>query len=452
MTVSEIGRLLRGRKMSCVELLEQTLTEIKTRDVFRSFITMTEGEARKEAAERDRELAAGVDRGPFHGVPTAYKDLFYTRGVRTTAGSLLFRDFVPDYDATVVERMRAAGAVSVGKTNMHELAYGITSKNPHYGFVLNPHDSTRVAGGSSGGSAALVGAGLLPMSLGSDTGGSIRIPASFCSVVGLKPTYGRVSRWGVMPLAFSLDHVGPVGASVEDCALAMNAIAGPDPLDASCSGQTSPDFNLPPGFDLQGVRVGVPKDFFFDRVDDEIAAAVRKAISEMEGLGATLTEVQIPDLGELNAVARLVQLSETAALYAQQTDSKLFGEDVWPLIQQGKLIAAHEYVNAQRLRTLFRRDFDALWRKIDVLAAPTTPIAAPRIEDLTVKIGSTEEDTRIACTRLVRAINYLGEPALSMPCGKTAGGLPIGLQLIGAPFSEPMLLWVARTVETAIVS
>ncbi len=235
MTIREIGRLLRSRQISCVELLDQTLADIKARDVFRSFITKTEDEARVQAAERDRELAAGLDRGPLHGVPTAHKDIFYTRGVRTTAGSLLFRDFVPDYDATVVEQLNKAGVVSVGKTNLHELAYGITSKNPHYGFVLNPHDTTRIPGGSSGGSAALVGAGLLPMSLGSDTGGSIRIPAAFCGCVGLKPTYGRVSRWGVMPLAFSLDHVGPIGATVEDCALTMNAIA-------------DGDFNLPAGF------------------------------------------------------------------------------------------------------------------------------------------------------------------------------------------------------------
>lgn len=434
MTVREIGRLLRERQLSCVELLDQTLKDIKARDLFRSFITMTEDQARALAAERDRELADDIDRGPFHGVPTAYKDLFYTRGVPTTAGSLVYRDFVPQYDATVVEQLTSAGAISVGKTNLHELAYGITSKNPHYGFVLNPHDTTRIAGGSSGGSAALVGAGLLPVSLGTDTGGSIRIPASFCGVVGLKPTYGRVSRWGVLPLAFSLDHVGPIGATVEDCALAMNAIAGRH-------------FNLPAAADLAGIRVGVPKNFFFDRVDEQVAMAVKRAIAEMERLGATLVEVQVPDLSEVNAAARIVQLSETAALYAQHTDASLFGQDVWPLLQQGKLVAAHEYVNAQRLRTMFRRDFDALWRGIDVLAAPTTPTAAPRLEETTVLIGSTQEDTRMASTRLVRAINYLGEPALSMPCGSTTEGLPIGLQLISAPFSEPALLQIAKTLE-----
>lgn len=452
MTIGEIGRLLRARKMSCVELLDQTLADIKTQDVFNSFITLTEEDARSLAAERDREFASGRDRGPLHGVPIAHKDLFYTRGIRTTAGSLLFRDFVPDYDAAVVERLTEAGAVSVGKTNLHELAYGITSKNPHYGFVLNPRDTSRVAGGSSGGSAALVAAALLPMALGSDTGGSIRIPAAFCGVVGLKPTYGRVSRWGVMPLAFSLDHIGPIGASVEDCALTMNAIAGPDPRDASCSPQSCPEFNLPAAENLQRVRVGVPKNFFFDRIDEEVAWALHRALAGMERLGARLIEVSVPDFAGVNAAARTVQLSETAALYARHTDPKLFGADVWPLLQQGKLIPAHDYVNAQRLRSLFRRDFDALWRTVDVLATPTTPIPAPRLDDLTVKIGGTEEDTRIACTRLVRGINYVGEPALSMPCGKTAEGLPIGLQLIGAPYTEPALLRIARTLEAVLGS
>jgi aspartyl-tRNA(Asn)/glutamyl-tRNA(Gln) amidotransferase subunit A len=439
MNVSEMGRLLRARKLSCVELLKETLRDIKQRDVFHSFITLTEDSAWVEATARDREFAEGIDRGPFHGIPTAYKDLFYTKGVRTTGGSLLFRDFVPDYDATVVELLTRSGAVSLGKANLHELAYGISSKNPHYGFVLNPHDTSRIPGGSSGGSAALVGAGLLPMSMGSDTGGSIRIPASFCGVVGLKPTYGRVSRHGVMPLAFSLDCVGPIGATVKDCALTMNAIAG-QILEPT-------EFNLEAARDLQGVRVGVPKNFFFERVDVQVAKAVRDAIAAMERLGASLVEVKIPDLNEVNALARIVQFSETAALYAAQTDPNLFGADVWPLLQQGKLVAGHEYVNAQRLRTLYRRDFNALWGTIDVLAAPTTPIAAPRLDETTVKIGSSDEDTRIACTRLVRAINYLGEPALSMPCGKTAEGMPVGLQLVSKPFSEPALLRIARTLE-----
>jgi aspartyl-tRNA(Asn)/glutamyl-tRNA(Gln) amidotransferase subunit A len=437
MTVRELGQQLRSRQISCVELITQVLADIKQRDAFGSLITMTEEPALAEAAERDRELAAGKDRGPFHGIPIAVKDLFYTRGIRTTGGSLVFKEFIPDYDATVVERLRAAGAVSIGKTNLHEIAFGITSKNPHYGFVLNPLDPKRIAGGSSGGSAALIAGKFLPMALGTDTGGSIRVPACYCGITGIKPTYGRVSRHGVLPLAFSLDHVGPLGSCVEDCALAMNALA-------------DGEFSLPPLAGLKGIRVGVPKNFFFDRVDAEIAAAVRKSISDMERLGAALVDVSLPDMNEANAAARVVQLSETAAIYVNHTNPKMFGQDVWALLEQGRMIMGHEYVNAQRIRTLFQRHFDELWRKIDVLAAPTAPITAPLLEQDNILIGDAEENVRMATTRLVRAINFLGEPALSMPCGKSSNGMPVGLQLISAPFTEGRLLQIAKTLEAVL--
>jgi aspartyl-tRNA(Asn)/glutamyl-tRNA(Gln) amidotransferase subunit A len=277
------------------------------------------------------------------------------------------------------------------------------------------------------------------MALGTDTGGSIRVPASYCGITGIKPTYGRVSRHGVLPLAFSLDHVGPLGSCVEDCALAMNALA-------------DGDFSLPHLTELKGVRVGVPKTFFFDRIDSEVAAAVRESITDMEHLGATLVDVDLPDMNEANAAARVVQLSETAAIYVNHTNPKMFGEDVWALLEQGRMIMGHEYVNGQRIRTLFRRHFNELWQKIDVLATPTTPITAPLQEQDNVLIGDAEENTRIATTRLVRAINFLGEPALSMPCGKSSNGMPVGLQLISAPFTEGRLLQIAKTLETTHVS
>src|SRR5882757_6144035 len=254
MNIRELGQRLRRREISCVELIEQTFADIKKRDTFNCLITMTEEPALADAHTLDRDFAEGRDRGPLHGIPIAHKDLFYTRGIRTTGGSLVYKDFIPDHDATVVERLHTAGAISIGKANLHEIAYGVTSKNPHFGFVLNPRDPKRIPGGSSGGSAALVAAGFVPMALGTDTGGSIRIPASYCGVTGLKPTYGRVSRHGVLPLAFSLDHVGPLGSCVEDCALTMNAIAGPD------------EFDLPPAANLKGIRVGIPQNFFFDSV------------------------------------------------------------------------------------------------------------------------------------------------------------------------------------------
>ncbi len=450
MNLQQWATSLRRRQISSLELVTKTLAEIKARDVYCSLITLVEEQALEQAADRDRELAQGIDRGPFHGIPVAYKDLFYTRGIRTTSGSLLYRDFVPTYTATAVQRLQAAGAICIGKTNMHELAYGITSKNPHFGFVLNPRDTSRIAGGSSGGSATLIAANLLPMCLGTDTGGSIRIPASYCGVVGLKPTYGRVSRFGVQPLSFSLDHVGPLGSCVDDCALAMNVIAGPDSHDATCSPLPAPDFNLPSLPDLRRIRVGVPRDFFFDRTTEEVSTAVHQAIGTLEQLGASIHPIDLPNLSEINATARVVQLSETAGLYADQSDPSLFGDDLWTLIQQGKLIAAHEYVNAQRLRTLFRSEFDRVWQQVDVLATPTTPVVAPHLEENTVMIGDAQEDTRLASTRLVRAINFLGEPALSMPCGKTENNLPIGLQLITAPWTEPLLLQIARTLEARL--
>jgi len=434
MTIRELGAQIRARKISCIELIQQTLKDIKERDQFRSLITVTGEQALATARERDVELAAGKDRGPFHGIPIALKDLFYTRGVKTTAGSLIYKNFVPDYDATVVARLHEAGAISVGKTNLHEIAFGITSKNPHYGWVLNPLDPKRLAGGSSGGSAALVAGKFLPMALGTDTGGSIRVPASFCGIAGLKPTYGLVSRHGVLPLGFSLDHVGPLGSCVEDCALALNAIVGGE------------DYNVPSATDLKGLRVGVPRAFFFARLADDVRAAVESALETLRKLGAEVRDVETPNFSEMNATARVVQLAETAAIYVNHHDKSQFGDDVWALLEQGRMIMGHEYVNGQRLRTVFRQEFDKLWTKVDVLVGPTTPTTAPFLEQNTVTIQGQEENVRMASTRLVRAINLLGEPALSIPCGKGSDGMPVGLQLIAAPFAEATLVKVGKTL------
>ncbi|MGC2658185.1 MAG: amidase [Bryobacteraceae bacterium] len=449
--IRQLAERLRRREISCVELATAAINALK-QNKLNAVITLMEEHAIEVARERDKELAAGIDRGLLHGIPLAHKDLFCTKGVRTTAGSLLYRDFVPPFNATVIDKLDIAGAITIAKLNLHELAYGITSKNPHYGFIRNPHDPERIPGGSSGGSAAMVAVGAIPMSLGTDTGGSVRIPASYCGVVGLKPTYGRVSRRGVLPLSPGLDHVGPIAASVEDCALAMNAIAGPDPHDDSSAKIAAPDFNLPPLSSLAGMRIGIPKNFFFTKVQDEVSAAVRRAADEAQRLGAELRDIQIPDFTKINLAARVIQLSDVAALYSNYRDSSQFGNDVWGLIEQGRMIAGHEYVNAQRLRTVFRRQMDALWTEVDVLFTPTTPITAPLIEEVTVNINGQTEDARMASTRLVRGLNFIGEPGLSMPCGRTAQGLPIGLQIIGAPFTEPQLLQLARTVESVLPS
>jgi aspartyl-tRNA(Asn)/glutamyl-tRNA(Gln) amidotransferase subunit A len=450
MTVRQLGRLLRSGKASSVELIEDALTAIKERDRFNTFITLTPEAAKQAAIDCDKELAVGIDRGPFHGIPIAYKDLFYTRGVKTTGGSLLFRDFVPEYDATAVDKLRVGGAVSLGKLNLHELAYGATSKNPHYGFVLNPRNTEHVAGGSSGGSGAAIAAGFVPVTLGSDTGGSIRTPASYCGVVGFKPTYGRVSRYGVLPLSFSLDHVGPLGETVEDCALAMAEIAGRDARDRASSQVPVPDFYEVPPAGLDHIRFGIPKNFYFEHVQADVSRAVLHTTRELERLGAVVTEVQVPDLVEINAAARIMLWAEASSHYAAQTNPKLIGADVWRLIEQGRLVSATDYVLSQRLRTLSRKRFDEVWTKVDVLVTPATPVTAPRVDEDEVAIDGYREDARIASTRFTRAINFLGEPALSMPCGEASNGLPIGLQLIAPPFADAWLLRIGQAIERTI--
>ena len=436
MTIRKLGARLRSRKISCVELMRETIAAIESRDTFRSFISRTFDEALIDASQRDEELRNGQSRGPLHGIPIAHKDLFYTARVRTTGGSLVFKDFVPDADGEVVANLKAAGAISVGKTNLHELAYGIRSNNPHYGSVLNPHDPARIPGGSSGGSAALVAAGLLPVTTGTDTGGSIRIPASYCGIVGLKPTYDLLSRRGILPLNYGLDHAGPLASCVEDCALALNAMAG---RGANLILNAMPD--------LKGMRVGVPETFFFEGLQPEVEKAVRGCLAEMRTLGALVESATLPDFNEINAASRIIQMAEATALYVNYHDPSLFGKDVWANLQDGRQIYAHEYVNSQRLRAIFRREMDAIWSKFDILVTPTTAITAPLLEQATIEINGKDEDVRLASTRLVRGWNYLGEPALSLPCGKDARGLPIGMQLIAAPFDDARLLRFAQLVE-----
>jgi aspartyl-tRNA(Asn)/glutamyl-tRNA(Gln) amidotransferase subunit A len=447
-TIQHAAEALRARRVSSVELTTTAISRIDRYNHLRAFITITPEQAMHQARTADAELAAGTDRGPLHGIPIAVKDLFATKGVRTTAGSKVYENFIPEIDATVVARLHAAGAVSLGKLNMHELAYGITSANPHFGPVRNPWDQQHSPGGSSGGSGAAVATGMVFMAMGSDTGGSIRIPASFCGTVGLKPTYGRVSRYGVLPLGFSLDHVGPLTRSVRDAALTLNAIAGRDPRDPTCSRRPVVDFVPDEGCSIRGLRIGFPGDFFFERVDPDVESAVRGAIARAESLGAQVKTVRLPDVAALNAVARMILLAEASAVAEPYlSDRSLFGPDVLALLDQGRLLPATDYVNAQRLRRKMRTLFDTIWSQVDCLVAPTTPNVAPRIGDQFVRLGGVDEDVRLATTRLVRGINALGYPALSIPCGLNSAGLPIGLQLIGPVFEEALLLRIGAALE-----
>ena len=449
MTILEAAAGLRARRLSAVELATAAVARIERHNgSLRAFITVTAEQAMEQARQADRELAAGQDRGPLHGIPVALKDLFYTKGVPTTAGSKVYAQFVPDHDATVVERLRAAGAVMLGKLNMHELAYGTTSANPHYGTVRNPWNLEHSPGGSSGGSGAAVAARMVFLALGSDTGGSIRIPAAYCGTVGLKPTYGRVSRHGVLPLGFSLDHVGPLARSVRDAAIGLNAIAGPDRRDPTASRRPTVDYVPEAECSIRGMRIGFPENFFFDRLDPDVESAVRGAIARAESLGAAVKAVRLPDMDALNAVARIVLLAEAAAVAEPyREDRGLFGADVLALLDQGRLVAATDYVNAQRLRRKMRREFDQVWKEVDCLITPATPNAAPRIGQATVRLGGQDEDARLAATRLARGINALGYPALAMPCGLSAARLPVGLQIIGPAFEEALIARIGAALE-----
>jgi aspartyl-tRNA(Asn)/glutamyl-tRNA(Gln) amidotransferase subunit A len=450
-TLLEAAEALRTGKVSSTELTRQCLAKIeKTQPVLNAFITVRADEAIAEAEARDAELRDGRYRGRLHGIPIALKDVFETRGTLTTCGSKLFAGHVSTRDAAVTERLKKAGAVMLGKTNMHELAYGITSSNPHYGPVRNPLDRSRVPGGSSGGSGAAVAADLCYMAMGSDTGGSIRIPAAFCGAVGLKPTYGRVSRYGVMPLDFTLDHMGPLTRSVRDAAAVLEALAGYDVRDHTSSMEPPGEYLPPEPVSLKGVRAGVPENFYFERIDSGIEQAVQAAISTAEELGAEIRTIRVPDIAGLNVVGRVILLAEAAAAMEPFLSRRAdFGADVLALIDQGRLISAMDYVQAQRLRRVFQAEFAAVFENVDCLLTPCTPNIPPRIGEATITINGEAEDARLASTRLVRGINVLGLPALAVPCG-VPGGLPASLQIIGRAFDEAGILRFGAAIEDAL--
>jgi aspartyl-tRNA(Asn)/glutamyl-tRNA(Gln) amidotransferase subunit A len=431
-----------------VELTRAALDAAEKQGALNAFITLTPELALEQAKAADRDIAAGIYRSPLHGVPIALKDLFDTKGIRTTAGSRIFEDRTPDSDSVVTTKLAEAGSVMIGKTNQHELAYGITSDNPHFGAVRNPWDLERTAGGSSGGSGAAVAAGIVPMAMGTDTGGSIRIPAAFCGCVGLKPTFGRVSKRGVLPLGFTLDHSGPIADTVRDAAITLEVIAGYDPAELHSSHE--PVGKYDPGTEpsIAGVRVGVPDNFFLERADAEVVQAVHKMAALAESLGAQIVHVRVPDMEAVNAVARVILLCEaSAALEPHHGRRELFGNDVRALLDQGRLIPATDYINAQRLRRLYRDQFNELWCTVDCLFTPCTPTPAPKLGEYTMELCGKVEDIRLATTGLLRGINPLGLPALAVPTALSKSGLPMSLQIVGPAFAEGLLLRVGAALE-----
>lgn len=450
--LARLAEMLRTRRISPVEVARAALERIAHADLrLNAYLLVTEREAMAAATTAEAEIRAGHYRGPLHGIPFALKDLFLTAGIRTTAGSRVLAQYVPDTDATVVTRLREAGAVLLGKLNMHEFAFGVTNDNPHYGATLNPWEAERMTGGSSGGSGAAVAAGLCVFSLGTDTGGSVRIPAALCGVTGLKPTYGRVSRHGVLPLAWSLDHVGPMARSALDVALVLRAIAGRDPLDDSSSDAPVPDYASALRGDVRGLRVGVPWSVVRDSVEPDVLTLFRAALDTFAGLGASVREVAIPRLPLSKSLFSSIVLPESVSAHERYLATRAddYGADVRARLEAGLLLPAARYLRAQRIRRLLQADFSAALAQADVIMTPTCPIAAPRIGEETVRVGEREENVTDILTLFTRPINLVGLPAVSTPCGFTGASLPVGLQIVGKAFHEATVLGVAHAYERA---
>ena len=451
-SVADLARLIATKEVSPVEVVRAHLDRIAALDPrLRCFITLTADEALEAARAAEGELAAGSSRGPLHGVPFALKDLFDTSGVRTTGGSKILADRVPAEDATVVRRLATSGAISLGKLTMHEVAYGPEGLNVHYGTARNPWDAgeERIAGGSSSGSGVAVAAGLVPLALGSDTGGSIRIPASLCGITGLKPTYGRVSRAGVLPLSWSMDHAGPMTRSAADAALVLRALAGYDPADPTTSVLPVPDYTAALTGDVKGLRVGVLRVGFLDAAAPEVRDAVESAIKTLESLGARVDEVTLEHVGSVAAGAMAIVAAEALAYHAEwvRTRPADYQPDVIERLRAGAFVSGVHYVRAQQARALVRTAVDAALARRDVLLSPATPIAATRIGETEAAFGEGTIDVRSSLLRFTRPFNFTGHPACALPCGFTAEGLPLGLQIVGRPFDEATVLRAADAYQ-----
>jgi len=446
LTLSEAAGAIAARSLSPVELVGSVLARIEAVEPrLTAFATVTGELARRQAAAAEAELAAGRHRGPLHGIPVGIKDIYETAGVPTTASSAVRADYVPQTDAAVVELLNRAGAVLVGKTHTHEFAMGTITPT-----TRNPWDTGRIPGGSSGGSGAAVAAGACMVGMGTDTGGSIRIPAALCGTVGLKPTYGRVSRRGVFSLSWSLDHVGPLTRTVRDAALVMNAIAGYDRADPASVDLPVPDFTAGLDDGVAGLRIGVPRTFYVEHVADDVLTAVHSAVAVLESAGAVVREVEVP-LPELYApVAAAILLPEAAAYHQQMRRERghLYGEDLLLRLETGALLPATDYIAALRARTLIQRAWAAMFADIDVLIAPTVPQGAPLVgqQEWTRPDGSTEA-VHASLVRLSSPANLTGLPALAVPCGVDRNGLPVSMQVIGRPFAEPTVLRAGHTYE-----
>ena len=447
LSLADASALVRDRKVSAVELTRACLARIaRLNPRLNAFITVTADRALKEAKAADTDIAQKRWRGGLHGIPIALKDLIDTAGVKTTAGSAIFADRVPREDAEVVRRLRAAGAVILGKLNMHEFAYGDSSAQSHYGPVRNPWDLERVPGGSSGGSAAAVAAGLCYAALGSDTGGSIRQPAAYCGIVGLKPTYGLVSTRGVVPLSWSLDHIGPMCRGVAGAALTLQPIAGYDPLDTNSLPASPPDYMAAVRGRTPALRFGIPRAVFYDGLDADIERAVNEALRVLRRLSVSVLDVQLPPYKTLPIVGaeayayHVPYFTKTPDRYKPMTRRRL---------EAGAKVSATAYIEGRRELDRLRRAVLAVFQSVDLLITPTTPILPTTVQEALNDPGTPPAGGVAPSLRNTQPFDVYGLPCVSLPCGFSRNGLPIGLSISGPPLSEATVLAVAAAYEQA---
>ena len=452
----ELGRRIASGDLRSRGIVEALLARIAaTNPKLEAFVTVTPGLARSEADAADAEIAAGRRRGPLHGVPYCLKDIVQTKGIRTTVGSHILADWVPGDDATVVTRLREAGAVLLGKVNTHEFAFGATTQNIH-GRTRNPWNHERIPGGSSGGSGAAVAAGLAPFSIGSDTAGSIRIPAAFCGISGLKPTFGLVSATGVVHQSYTSDHVGPLAREVEDIKAIMGILAGPDPGDPTCLGGAPPDFTTLPHTDLSGVRIGIPIELMMLPLEPGVLAAFESAKATLASLGANVREVSVPLLADASKINNAIVPPETAAQHLEWAEGWFQGrtiryhDDVAALLAIGRAVKATDLVWAERARARLRAQLDAMLRQeVDVLLTPTAAITAPALGQTEVVLGGEPHDALMTMIHFLCGFSITGVPALALPAGHDQAGMPTSIQLVAAHGRDAQLLAIGSAFQRA---
>jgi aspartyl-tRNA(Asn)/glutamyl-tRNA(Gln) amidotransferase subunit A len=445
----EVGALMARRELSPVEVTEMTLEQARALNpAINAYISFREEAALAEARVAEDELRAGRVRGPLHGVPVALKDSVFVRDEVTTLGSRIHGDFIPPHDGAVVERLRAAGAVIVGKLNLHEYAWGLTNDNPYYGVTRNPWNPAKLAGGSSGGSAAAIAANMSFLTIGADAAGSIRVPSAICGGVGLKATYGRVSTYGDFPLAWTLGHVGPMVKNVADAAATLQAIAGFDPRDPGSADVPVPDFGALLDQDVRGLVIGIEEDYYFRDVDTGIEQVVRATIDELVTRGAVLKPVSIPALAHAEWACSMTILSEASTIHHANLVERPedFAPDVRAQLRVGELISAVDYLQAQQVRRQLKQELSAALADVDVLLTPSMPVLTPDVGKQMVELNGRELPLASQFTRFAVPTNLTGHPSMTVPAG-LVDGLPVGIQVIGRAFDEATVLRVGRHIE-----